>query len=64
VLERVRKGDRTVRAMVEAIYRDTDPRLHAAAGLSVLAHLEDLVERGVVETDGMPTIDGIYRPAA
>jgi len=64
VLERVRKGDRTIRAMVEAIYRDTDPRLHAAAGLSVLAHLEDLVERGVVETDGMPAIDGIYRPAA
>ena len=29
-----------------AIYRDTDPRLHGAAGLSVLAHLEDLIARG------------------
>ena len=32
-----------------------------AAGLSVLAHLEDLVARGVVRTDGPPSIAGIYR---
>ena len=64
VLERIRNGDRTIGAMVEAIYRDTDPRLHGAAGLSVLAHLEDLVRRGLVKTDGEPSIDGIYTPAA
>jgi glyoxylase-like metal-dependent hydrolase (beta-lactamase superfamily II) len=63
ILERIRKGDRTVRAIVEAIYRDTDPRLHGAAGLSVLAHLEDLVARGLVLTDGSPAIDGVYTPA-
>lgn len=63
VLERIRKGDRTIRDMVAAIYRDTDPRLHGAAGLSVLAHLEDLVTRGAVSTDGSPSIDGIYLPA-
>ena len=39
------------------------PRLTGAAGLSVLAHLEDLVTRGAVETDGAPAIDGIYRMA-
>ncbi len=64
ILERIRKGDRTIAAMVAAIYRDTDPRLHGAAGLSVLAHLEDLVRRGLVETDGEPSIDGIYTPSA
>ena len=48
ILERIRGGDRTIKDMVEAIYRDTDPRLHGAAGLSVLAHLEDLVARGLV----------------
>ena len=64
VLERVRKGDRMISEMVREIYRDTDPRLHGAAGLSVLAHLEDLVARGVIETDGSPAIDGIYLPAS
>ncbi|RUV55246.1 MBL fold metallo-hydrolase, partial [Mesorhizobium sp. M1A.F.Ca.IN.022.02.1.1] len=39
------------------------PRLHGAAGLSVLAHLEDLVARGLVASEGDPAIDGIFRPA-
>ena len=63
VLDRIRKGDRTIADMVREIYRDTDPRLHGAAALSVLAHLEDLVARGLVQTDGPPSIDGIYVPA-
>lgn len=62
VLERIRSGDRTIPDMVGAIYRDTDPRLHGAAALSVLAHLEDLVARGLVLTEGPPSIDGIYQP--
>lgn len=62
ILERIRSGDRTIEDMVKAIYRDTDPRLHGAAGLSVLAHLEDLVARGLVSTDGDPAIDGIFAP--
>ncbi len=64
ILERIRNGDRTIADMVKAIYRDTDPRLHGAAGLSVLAHLEDLVARGLVRTDGTPSIDGIFSPVA
>ncbi|TGQ51317.1 MBL fold metallo-hydrolase [Mesorhizobium sp. M1C.F.Ca.ET.193.01.1.1] len=63
ILERIRGGDRTIKDMVAAIYRDTDPRLHGAAGLSVLAHLEDLVARGLVATEGDPAIDGIFTPA-
>ncbi|TPN41016.1 MBL fold metallo-hydrolase [Mesorhizobium sp. B2-3-3] len=63
ILERVRAGDRTVPDMVKAIYRDTDPRLHGAAGLSVLAHLEDLVARGMISTDAAPAIDRIFTPA-
>ncbi|MCI5073646.1 MBL fold metallo-hydrolase [Oricola sp.] len=63
ILDRVRKGSRTIAEMVREIYRDTDPRLHGAAGLSVLAHLEDLVARGVVQTDGPPAIEGIFYPA-
>lgn len=62
VLERIRAGDRLIPDMVRAIYRDTDVRLHGAAALSVLAHLEDLVEKGRVVTDGPPRLSGVYRP--
>ncbi|TQX90087.1 MULTISPECIES: MBL fold metallo-hydrolase [Rhizobium] len=62
--ERIKAGDRLISDMVRAIYRDTDVRLHGAAALSVLAHLEDLVEKGVVATDGPPSLLGTYRPAA
>jgi glyoxylase-like metal-dependent hydrolase (beta-lactamase superfamily II) len=60
ILERVSKGDRTIPEIVAAIYRDTDPRLFGAAGLSVFAHLEDLVERGAVLTEGAPALDGLF----
>ncbi|MFC7065281.1 MBL fold metallo-hydrolase [Brucella rhizosphaerae] len=62
ILERIVQGDRTIPDMVKAIYRDTDPRLHGAAALSVLAHLEDLVGRGEIITDGNPSLNGIYQP--
>jgi glyoxylase-like metal-dependent hydrolase (beta-lactamase superfamily II) len=61
VLDRIRSGDRLIPDMVKAIYRDTDPRLHGAAALSVLAHIEDLVEKGLVATDGPPALTGVYR---
>lgn len=63
ILERVRGGDRTIPEMVAAIYRETDPRLHGAAGLSVLAHLEDLVARNLVSVERDVAIDGIFLPA-
>lgn len=62
VLDRLEKGDRTIADMVKTIYRDTDPRLHGAAGLSILAHLEDLVGRGLAITEGAPSITGTYEP--
>jgi glyoxylase-like metal-dependent hydrolase (beta-lactamase superfamily II) len=60
ILERVAAGDRTIAEMVSKIYRDTDPRLHGAAGLSVLAHLEDLWERGVIAAEGEPSLEVSY----
>jgi len=62
ILDRLRHGDRSIDAMVKAIYRDTDPKMHGAAALSVLAHLECLVDRKLVETEGAPSIGGIFRP--
>lgn len=61
VLSRVRAGDETIPAIVQVIYKDTDPRLHGAAGLSVFAHLEDLVFQGKVECDGPPALEGTFR---
>jgi hypothetical protein len=34
-----------------------------AAGLSVLAHIEDLMTRGLIASDGPPSIEGRYRLA-
>ncbi|MCJ2083155.1 MBL fold metallo-hydrolase [Methylobacterium sp. J-090] len=60
---RIEAGDRDIRAIVAAIYQGLNPALHGAAALSVFAHLEDLVERGVVVTDGPPRLEGRYAPA-
>jgi glyoxylase-like metal-dependent hydrolase (beta-lactamase superfamily II) len=64
ILHRLAKGEADIPTMVRAIYIGIDPRLMGAAGYSVLAHLEDLVGRGVVATDGDPVIGGTYRLAA
>ncbi|MEH7905016.1 MBL fold metallo-hydrolase [Rhizobium laguerreae] len=63
VLARVQAGDGRIAEMVKAIYRDTDPKLHGAAALSVLAHIEDLLERGEIAADGPPSLAALYRPA-
>ena len=63
ILHRLGKGAADIPTLVRAIYIGLDPRLTRAAGLSVLAHLEDLVARGMVATDGVPSIDGTYRLA-
>jgi glyoxylase-like metal-dependent hydrolase (beta-lactamase superfamily II) len=64
ILHRLGKGAADIPSIVRAIYIGIDPRLTGAAGLSVLAHMEDLVARGLVETDGAPAIDGVYRVGA
>ncbi|WP_284776892.1 MBL fold metallo-hydrolase [Agrobacterium sp. lyk4-40-TYG-31] len=62
VLARIKAGDRAIADMVKVIYRSTDVRLHGAAALSVLAHIEDLIEKGEVQTDGPPSLGGVYLP--
>lgn len=60
---RIVAGDREIGEIVRAIYQGLSPRLLGAAALNVFAHLEDLVERGFVATDGPPRLDGRFRPA-
>jgi glyoxylase-like metal-dependent hydrolase (beta-lactamase superfamily II) len=61
IMKRLRDGDRAIPDIVTAIYEGLDPRLKGAAGLSVFAHLEDLVGRGLVVTDGAPSLTGEFR---
>ncbi|MCB1414381.1 MAG: MBL fold metallo-hydrolase [Xanthobacteraceae bacterium] len=63
ILHRLGKGEADIPTLVRAIYIGIDQRLVGAAGYSVLAHLEDLVARGVVLTEGDPVIAGRYRLA-
>lgn len=62
IIKRIEEGDRLISDIVLRIYRDLDPRLHPAAQLSVRAHIEDLVERGIIahEKSGM---DDTYKIA-
>ena len=63
ILTEVKNGVRTIPEIVAVLYRTTDKKLHGAAGLSVLAHMEDLVTRGLVGTDGHPALDGTFEAA-
>jgi glyoxylase-like metal-dependent hydrolase (beta-lactamase superfamily II) len=63
ILHRLAKGEADIPTIVRASYIGIDPRLTGAAGYSVLAHLEDLVARGIVATEGDPVIGGSYRLA-
>lgn len=51
ILDEVARGRGRIEAMVPIIYREIDPRLHPAAGRSVLAHLLDLEARGRVRRE-------------
>jgi glyoxylase-like metal-dependent hydrolase (beta-lactamase superfamily II) len=64
VLEQVRAGRATIPEIVEVLYADVREELHKPAGRSVWAHLEHLVDQGLVEVDGAehPLLDGTYRP--
>jgi glyoxylase-like metal-dependent hydrolase (beta-lactamase superfamily II) len=63
ILHRLGKGAADIPTIVRAVYIGLDPRLVSAAALSVLAHLEELVARGAVVTEGPASIGGIYRLA-
>jgi len=52
ILRLLREQERPIPSMVEKMYVGVDPRLHGAAGRSVLAHLIDLETRGMVARDG------------
>jgi glyoxylase-like metal-dependent hydrolase (beta-lactamase superfamily II) len=56
IVAELRAGESSIPSMVKRMYADVDQRLHAAAAMSVLGHMLDLIERGVVASpDAVPT---------
>jgi glyoxylase-like metal-dependent hydrolase (beta-lactamase superfamily II) len=52
ILTRIEAGDAEVAAIVARVYDNLNPKLIGAATLSTLAHLEDLVARGLIAMEG------------
>lgn len=52
ILNLLADADRVIPEFVAAMYKGLDPRLHGAAGRSVLAHLIDLERQGRVRANG------------
>jgi glyoxylase-like metal-dependent hydrolase (beta-lactamase superfamily II) len=63
ILDLIRKGGQTVATIVPVIYRDLNPKLLNAASLSVLAHVEHLIERGLVRCDSPLSADRVLSAA-
>jgi glyoxylase-like metal-dependent hydrolase (beta-lactamase superfamily II) len=63
ILECIRDGTNTARAIVPIVYRGLDPKLLNAASLSVLAHVEHLIERGIVRCDSPLSQDCALSPS-
>ncbi len=57
IVAAIRDGRETVREVAELIYDKLDPKLHTAALLSVMAHVEHLIEREIVSGEGPLSFD-------
>ncbi len=64
VLELLARGPASIPQMVARLYVGIDPRLHRAAGASLLAHLTHLMQAGRVTADGPEGADLRYRLTA
>lgn len=60
ILDKLAAGPAAIPAMVEAFYAGVDKRLHAAASLSLLAHMLRLIDLGKVKSDGAPDLNATY----
>lgn len=60
ILARIEAGDATIAAIVEKLYAGVDPKLWGAASLSVLAHIESLIDSGLVGSEGPAHLGGRF----
>jgi glyoxylase-like metal-dependent hydrolase (beta-lactamase superfamily II) len=62
ILEAVRSGTNTVRALLPVIYRDLDKAVVGAATLSLRAHIDHLAERGLIACADSSSVDCVAVP--
>lgn len=60
ILHRLKQGDSQIVQIVERLYSGLDPRLKGAAGLSVFAHLEELIAQGAASGGDAPSLNSHY----
>jgi glyoxylase-like metal-dependent hydrolase (beta-lactamase superfamily II) len=60
ILSALAEGPARIGELVPKIYAAVDPRLHPAASWSMLAHMIDLVRRGLVAADGPTSLSAVY----
>ena len=60
IVTRIKKGDHKIMDIVRQIYREIDPRLHPAAAMSTLAHMEHLIGQGIIRADGPLSLETDY----
>lgn len=63
IMDLLARGTHSIPALVAVNYPNLKPALIGAACLSTLAHLEDLVTRGLVRCEGAPSLGGLYTRA-
>lgn len=61
IISLLEEKDQTIKALVERMYKDTDPRLHGAAARSVLGHLIALIDDKRVTVTGEIGLSGKYK---
>ncbi len=64
ILGCLKQGVGSIAEMVARVYSGLDPRLHAAAASSVLAHLHKLINEGRALAEGAPSFDAEFRLGA
>ena len=61
IFKRIEQGDTSIMEVVRSVYATIDPRLHPAAAMSTLAHVEHLMEQGRIVSDTGPSLAAAYR---
>lgn len=56
----LKNGFNTIETIVQNVYREIDPALKNAAALSVLAHLQHLIEKELVHCDGPLSLEAEF----
>jgi glyoxylase-like metal-dependent hydrolase (beta-lactamase superfamily II) len=60
ILREIGKNALPIPVLVDRIYLGLDEKLKKAAALSVLAHMEDLVARDLINAGGAATLEAVY----